>query len=76
MSEAETYRRAARIVAAMDPRTQWRLPEGVSSGHVGRQYSSHEAAIWDAFGGAAIALRMIADEIERGQQAAQNPPTE
>lgn len=64
MSEAKTYRRAADIVAGMDPRTRWSLPPGRQSG-LFWQCSQTELAIWDGYAGAAHVLRTIADSIER-----------
>jgi hypothetical protein len=62
--EAKIYRRAAEIVAGMDPRRSWILPPGIS-GSVGRQYSQTEAAIWDGYAGAAAVLYRIADTLEK-----------
>lgn len=58
---AAIFRLAAHIVGAMDVRSQWRLPEGVTSGFIGRSYSEKEAATWDAFCSAASVLNTLAD---------------
>jgi len=77
MKESETYRRAARVVAAMDPRMRM-LGQAASSQAqnqnemvqgFGLSYSQTEAAIWSGYAGAAATLRMIADEIERGEKS-------
>jgi hypothetical protein len=67
--QADVYKQAAIIVAAMDPRTQWRLPPGISCGNVGRSYSEKEAAMWDGFGAAARVLLTVASQFDVPEQS-------
>lgn len=73
---AEIYRRAARIVAGMDPRNDWRGganaggASATGSGGAGGacfSYSSADGARWDSFNAAADVLNTIADEFDPGQ---------
>jgi len=70
--QAEIFRIAARVVGAMDPRTQWGSPPGTTSNWTSPSYSMEQGAIWSAFGSAARVLSMIAAEFEKAAPPAQS----
>lgn len=56
---AEVWRKAARVVAALDPRMAPSPPGW------GRSYSVEEAATWSSYSAAAVVLAVIATEYEK-----------